>query len=182
MKVILKDVRLSFPDLYTPKPFQPGDDPRYNATFLVPKNSPQIAVIEAAILAAANEKWPGKGAGIVKAIRGNANKFCFQDGDLKDYDGYADMMYLSAHNKARPLVIDRDKSPLTEADGKPYAGCYVNATLEVFGYTNTGNGIGCGLKGVQFVRDGDAFGGGAPASPDDFEDLGVGEEGESLAG
>ena len=29
----------------------------------------------------------------------------------------------------------------------------------------------CGLKGIQFHSDGDAFQGGAPASADEFEDL-----------
>lgn len=181
-KVVLKNVRLSFPDLFNPKSFQDGDEPKYRASFLIPKeDEKQLAAIEAAVKETAEAKWGKKAESVLKSIRGNANKFCFRDGEEKDYDGYAGNMALSANNKARPLVIDRDKTPLTAADGKPYAGCYVNATLEVFAYDKPANGISCSLKGVQFVKDGDAFGGGAPASPDEFEDLGVDEE-ESLAG
>lgn len=178
-KVVLKNVRLSFADIFVPKAFQPGDEPRFSGTSLIPKDDKkQMAAVEAAIQEAAEQKWGKKGASIVNGIRGNSNKFCFQDGDNKDYDGYQGMMALSAHNKARPLVIDRDKTPLTAADGKPYSGCYVNVTLEIFAYTNTGNGIAASLKGIQFVKDGDSFGGGTPASPDDFDDLGVDEDEE----
>lgn len=182
MKVQLKNVRLSFPDLFEPRAFKAGDEPKYKATLLIAKDDPQVEVIEKAILATATEKWGAKAASVIKGIRGNPNKFNFQDGDTKDYDGYAGNMALSASSKSRPLVIDRDKTPLGAADGRPYAGCYVNASLELFGYDNSGNGISATLKGVQFVRDGDAFGGGAPASPDDFDDLGVDEEADSLAG
>jgi hypothetical protein len=182
--VKLKEVRLSFPDLFTPRAFKPGDEPKHKATFLVNQNDKeQNAKIEAAIKATAEEKWGKKADAILKSIRNNPNKFCFQDGDSKDYDGYAGMMALTAGNKARPLIIDRNKDPLDSADGRPYAGCYVNATIEFFAYDNSGNGISASLKGVQFVKDGDAFGGGAPASPDDFDDLGVDEEEEdNLAG
>ena len=182
-KVSLKNVRLSFPDLFTARPFKPGDELKFKATFLIPKDDPQIKVVEAAILEAATEKFGKKASAIITSIRGNANKFGFQDGNTKDYDGYEGMMALSASSKARPLVIDRDKTQLVEADGKPYAGCYVNASVEIFAYTNSGNGISASLKGVQFVRDGDSFGGGAPASPDEFDDLGVDpEESDDLAG
>lgn len=185
MKVTLKNVRLSFPDLFTPKSFE-GGEPKYRASFLIPKDDAQLKAIEAAILQVARVKWPapGKAEAVLKSIRGNPNKFCFQDGDTKDYDGYEGMMYVAANNKSRPLVIDRDKSPLSAADGKPYAGCFVNASIEFFAYDKPANGISCSLKGVQFVRDGDAFGGGAPARPEEFDDLGVedDEEADSLAG
>ncbi len=91
------------------------------------------------------------------------------------------MHSLNASNKARPLVLDRDKTPLTAADGKPYSGSYMNVSLEIWAQDNNfGKRINATLKGVQFVGDGDSFGGGAPASPDDFEDLAVGED--DLAG
>lgn len=180
MKVSLKKARLSFPDLFVPRPFKAGDEPKFKATFLLPKDSPQIAVIEAAIKAVAVAKWGAKADSILKSIRGNPNKFCFQDGDTKDYDGYAGMMAVSASNKARPLVIDGKKNPLTQADGKPYAGCEVNASIEFFAYDNSGNGISASLKGVQFSADGDAFGGGTPASPDDFDAIDEGADAADL--
>ena len=183
MRLLLKNVRLSFPDLFIAKPFKPGDAPRFKATFLLQKEDPQIKVIEAAILDTAAEKFGKKAVAVIDGIRGNANRFCFQDGNTKEYEGYENVMALAANSKTRPLVLDRDKTQLVEADGKLYAGCYVNASVEIFAYTEPGNGgISASLKGVQFVRDGDAFGGGAPASPDEFEDLGVDAEADDLLG
>jgi hypothetical protein len=177
MELKLRNVRLSFPDLFAPRSFKPGDPPKYKSTFLVAKDDPQIKLIEEAILNAAKEKWPKDTVKFINSIRGNANKFCFQDGDLKTYDGYEGMMALSASSKTRPLTIDRDKSPLTEEDGRPYAGCYVNCSIDVFAYDDGQNkGISASLKGVQFVKDGAAFSGSRPASPEDFDDLGVDEE------
>ena len=180
MKVKLTNVRLSFPDLFTARPFKPGDKPKFKASFLIPKNDPQIKDIEAAIKATALNKWGAKADGILKTIRGNPNKFCYQDGNNKTYEGYEDMMVVSASNAVRPLVLDADKSPLTEADGRPYAGCYVNASIEFFPYENSGNGISASLKGVQFCGKGDSFGGGSPADPDDFDSIDAPAEGGDL--
>lgn len=174
--------RLSFPALFTPEAFKPGDPLKYKATVLVPQGGAQAKMIGKAIKAVATEKWKDKADKILKSIRGNPNKFCFQDGDTKEYDGYEGMMSLAASSKVRPTVIDRDKSPLTESDGKPYAGCYVRVSMDIFAYENSGNGISASLRGVQFVRDGDAFGGGAPASADEFEDLAVDDDDDSLVG
>lgn len=177
MKVNLQSVRLSFPDLFKAVEFTKGDGkPRFNATFLVEKGSDNDKAIRAAIKAAAIEALGAKGEKSAAGWEGNPNKFCYLDGDKKEYDGYAGMMYLSCHSKTRPLVIDRDKSPLTENDGKPYAGCYVNASVDIYVQQGEFSGVRGAVKGVQFYKDGDAFGGGAPANVDDFEDLGVEEE------
>lgn len=178
MKIKLTNVRLSFPHLFEPTAFKPGDIPKYKATLLIEQGSPQAKVIDDAIKAVAQAKWGVKGDSVIKSIRGNPNKFCYQDGNTKEYDGYEGMMALTAGNKVRPLVIDRDKSPLTSADGRPYAGCYVNATVEFFAYDNSGNGISASLGGVQFCRDGDAFTGGAAATPDEFDDITSGADAE----
>lgn len=176
MKIKLNNVRLSFPALFKAEAFKPGDDPRFKATFLIPEGSALAKEVEKAAIAALEEKFPKKGATIYKQIFGNNNKCNISDGNLAEYDGYAGMIAVSAKSKTRPLVIDTDKTPLAEDDGKPYAGCYVNAIIEFFGYDNSGKGVSATLKGVQFVRDGDAFSGSAPASEDDFDDLSNGAD------
>ena len=141
MKVKLNNVRLSFPALFKAEAFKPGDDPRYKATLLIPEGSAQAKEVEKAAIAALEEKFPKKGATIYKQIFGNNNKCNISDGNLAEYDGYAGMVAVSAKSKTRPLVIDTDKTPLAEEDGKPYAGCYVNAIIEFFGYDNSGKGF-----------------------------------------
>lgn len=174
MKIKLSNVRLSFPHLFEPTAFKPGDVPKFKGTFLVNRDDPQIKVVEDAINALAKEKWGAKAEAVLKSIRTNPNKFCWQDGDTKAYDGYEGTMALTANNKVRPTLIDADKSQLAQSDGRLYAGCYVNAIVELFTYDNSGNGISASLGGVQFFRAGDAFAGGVPASEDEFDDLTAG--------
>ena len=182
-RIALPNVRLSFPGLWKAEAFKPGDEAKFKATFLIPKGSPLEAEVNAKILAVvkANYPTPGKAEQIVKSIRGNPNKFCFQDGDTKSYDGYEGMMALSAKSTTRPTVLDANKSPLTEADGRPYAGCYVNANIEFFVYDSQGVGISASLRGVQFKRDGDSFGGGSAATADEFADVSEGADADDLS-
>jgi ssDNA-binding protein len=181
MKVVLKDVRLSFPDLFVPQLFQnkPDSKARYNASFLVEPNSANDKALRAAILEAAKETYGKKADALLKSWENNSNKYCYMDGDLKEYDGYAGMMALSAHrnsDQGAPAVVDRDKNvKLTAADGRPYAGCYVNASVDIYAQQGTYPGIRASLVAVQFVRDGDAFAG-TPANTDDFDDLAVSED------
>lgn len=167
-RIMLPDVRLSFPGLWKAEAFKPGDDPKYKATFLVPKDSAIVKTVEAKIMAVLKEKYPQKAEALLKSIRNNPNKFCWQDGDTKSYDGYEGMMALSAKSTARPTVIDQYRNPLAESDGKPYAGCYVNGSIDFFVYDSSGVGVSASLRGVQFWRDGDSFGGGRPADADEF--------------
>lgn len=180
MAMKLTNVRLSFPALFQPEAFKAGDVPKFKGTFLVKKGSPLEAEVDAEIKKVATAKWGAKADAVLKSIRGNPNKFCFQDGDTKAYDGYAGMMALSANNKVRPSVINADTTPLTEADGKPYAGCYVDASIEFFAYDNSGNGISASLRWVQFRKDGAAFSGAAPVSQDEFESIAEGADAADL--
>ena len=63
-------------------------------------------------------------------------------------------------------MFDQLRNELVESSGKPYSGCYVNAIIECWAQDNKefGKRINFGLKGVQFLRDGDAFSGGGKAA------------------
>lgn len=177
MKLHLKNVRLAFFDGFVPVAFEGDGEKKYASTFLVPKKSPQIKEIDAAILEVATAAWKDKAKTVLASIKSNPNKYCFQDGDTKSYDGYAGHMALAAKNKKRPTIVDKDKTALVEEDGKPYSGCYVNASVEIWAQDNKwGKGIRASLRGIQFVRDGDAFSAGSVASEDEFEDLGDGAD------
>ena len=185
-RIMLRNVRLSFPALFEPEAFKPGDEPKYKATFLVDKTSPQIAEINAAILAVLRESpkvGPKKAEAVLKQISGNPNKFCLQDGDNSEYDGYAGMLSVAAKAKEnnRPTVLDGNKSPLTSRDGRPYAGCYVNASIEFYVYDSSGIGVTAQLRGVQYLRDGDAFASGRPADSDEFEAVADGADADDIA-
>lgn len=182
MKVKLSKVRLSFPDIWKAVEFKTGDGkPRFNATFLVEPGSENDKAIRQAIKDAAKEVFGDKAEKMVKGFESNGNKFCYLDGDLKDYDGYKGLWYLATHSKTRPSIFDRDKTPLVEEDGRPYAGCYVNAIVDVWAQKGENPGIRASFSGIQFHSDGDAFSGSAPASADDFDDLGDGADSDDMA-
>jgi hypothetical protein len=172
MKIKLNNVRLSFAQLFEAKTVNGEGKPAYSASFLIDPKDPQIAAVNAAIETVAKDKWGAKADATLKAMRA-ADKTCLHSGDLKsNYDGFEGMLYISSRNSMRPLVINVDKTPLVESDGKPYSGCYVNASVELWAQDNNyGKRINATLMGVQYFKDGESFSGGGVASEDDFDDL-----------
>ncbi len=189
---IIKDVRLSFPDLFHAVEFKPGDGkPRWSASFLVEPGSTTAKQIETEIKAAALEHLgtEAKAAKFLASVAGQSNKYCYTDGNTKDYDGYEDMMVLATHRSvtlkngganAPPAIIDKNKAPLTAADGRPYAGCYVNAKVSIYCQTGENPGVRASFSAVQFARDGEEFGSGTP-SADGFDDLGGGTDADDFS-
>tara|TARA_S200002703_G_scaffold127907_1_gene114587 strand:+ start:659 stop:1198 length:540 start_codon:yes stop_codon:yes gene_type:complete len=176
-KIKLNNVRLSFPSLFRKAEFQ-GNAGKYEATFLLNKktHADTIAEIEKQIEQGVKDNFKGK--------KIPADKLCMKDGDEFDYDGYAGHMSFKASNNKRPLVIDKDKTPVTEDDERVYAGCYVNAVVELWYQDNQfGRRVNANLLGVQFYKDGEAFGDGVTASEDDFDafdDDGSDDDGSDL--
>lgn len=173
-RLLIPNARLAFPNLWTPRPGQDGGKPKYGALLILPPNAPVLKELDKAIVACAKDKWAAKADAILKALRAQ-DKVCVHDGDTKSqYAGFEGNVYVSANSELRPTVLDRNRVPLTAEDGKPYAGCYVNASIELWAQDSAkwGKRINAQLRGVQFVKDGDAFAAGAPASEDEFEDLG----------
>ena len=177
MKLILKNVRLSFPDLFTAVQYEGTGPFSYRCSLLVPANSKQKKEIDAAILAVAKEAFQDKAESVISKARAGKTGVCFNDGNAREYDGYADHWYLTAtkaQDKGRPDIRDRDgKTPLTAEDGRPYAGCFCNAIVDLWAQNNKfGQTVRCTLVGIQFAKDGEAFSGGAVIADGDFEDLG----------
>lgn len=181
MKIKLNNVRLAFPALFEAKTVNGEGKPAFSATFLIDPADPQVKTLNAAIDQVATEKWGAKAKDMLKAMR-LADKVCLHNGDLKAaYDGFPGNLFVSARNAVRPTVLNVDKTPLVESDGKPYAGCYVNAVLELWPQDNNyGKRINATLSGVQFFTDGDSFTGGGAASADDFDDVSAGATADDL--
>lgn len=182
-KVKLTGVRLSFPRLFVAESFPGAEAKRYGASFLIEKGSANDKAVEAAIAEEAKAKFGKTWEKRLKAVQGNTNKYCYRDGDLGKYDAEEGHNVLSTNRKesdGRPLVVDRNRAPLQASDGKPYAGCYVNATVEVWAQDGQYEGIRCTLLGVQFDRDGDSFGGAGKANEDDFDEIAAPEGSDEL--
>lgn len=163
MKVKLQNVRLSFPSLFRKAVFN-GEETKYEATLLIDKETQDELYQKLKSGIAEKIKTDLKGAKLP------ADKLCLKDGDEIDYDGYAGHWSVKASNNKRPMVIDKDKTPLTQDDDRIYAGCYVNVILELWAMDNQwGKRINANLLGVQFAKDGQPFADGVSASADDFD-------------
>lgn len=185
MKVLIRNARLAFPILFKADTVNGEGAPAYSCSLLLTDNAtasmdggatfdPAEQVIHKAIDAVGKAKWKEKAPAILKALIAQ-DKVCLHDGDLKgQYEGFEETRYVSARSQVsqKPRVLDRDKTELEEADGRPYAGCYVNASLELWPQDNKyGKRVNARVRIVQFVKDGDAFGASAPVSDDEVDDF-----------
>jgi hypothetical protein len=174
---MLRNVRLSYEHIFTPSAFDDSQEPKYSATFIIPKDHTDLPALKRAMLEAGQETFPSDftGAAWPKGYTcslKDADKDTDSNGELlaDKQPAYKGCYILEANSTRRPVVVDRQKAAVTEDDGLIYSGCYVNASLAAAGYTfgKVKKGVKCYLNGVQFVKDGERFGADASA---DFDAL-----------
>ena len=160
MKVLTGEVRLSYCHLTTPRASQPGGEPRYGVTLLIPKTDVATkADIDAAYQAAANEALGRVWGGVYPPQL----RVPIYDGDGLQPSGVPfgeeckGHWVLRASTKIKPQVVGMDNINCQLAP----------ADICFFGYSNSGTkGVGCGLGNVMKTRNGETLAGGAPASVD----------------
>lgn len=189
MRITIPECRLAFPNIWTARK-NTSDDGKvtysYDALLIIAANDPILAELDKAFVVAAREKWAEKGDTILTALRAQ-NRIPLHDGAAKsEYAGFEGNMFLSVRSKVRPSIRDKDGvTPLTEADGRPYSGCYVRAVgVEIYGFQHVkfGKRICAQLRGLQFLRDGDAFAAGTPADDNEFGNVAdVGDDNDPTA-
>ena len=201
-RVTLLGVRLSFADIWRPKSIKRKDGtespPKFSANGLISKNGkddqgnpimakymgkkmPVMAALKKAKTDALTKKL---GADKAEKAKVKPENYCVRDGDLENWDGYEGNFYISANNSKQPKIVGRDKRPMTERDGKPYSGCYVNMIVSLWcqtpGQTPNGDpkplGVFGSLEAIQFVRDGEAFGAQPVDTDEEFDDITDGED------
>ena len=177
-------MRIAFiDDLFEPGQFKGQGAFRHTATFIVEPTGANFKAVEDAISKEAVALWGKKAESMMEDIRGNKNR-CAWIKSKKDeagevYDGFEDRWALSAVRKQKdgaPLFLHNVKDPdtgkaqrLTGKEGIIYAGCYVNAKVELWAQSGTYSGMRCGLLGVQYDGPGDSFGGASRVSDDGFD-------------
>ena len=133
----LSKVRLSFPDLFEP-------DAKYNrfgAVFVIEPGSVNAKLLADTQLSVAREKWGAKAEGILQELKNKGrvgyveNHKTNSNGEV--YDGFQGKYYVAAGATIRPKIIDRDTTPLDPSEGRPYAGCYVDVSLDIWPQDNS---------------------------------------------
>jgi len=196
-RIRLRNARLSFAQLYEAKPFRAGQDPRFQATFLLdPASKDCRAALVDEGQDASTIEWT-RGGDAVKLIVGEAKRVmremyggnvnideipkCLGAGDKLDKvpEGYAGMFYVRTylHEKnGRPIVVNANRQPVAKASdvGAPYSGCYVNATVSLWAQNPSqwGKRLNGNLHAVQFAGEGEPFSGAAGVDiEEEFEAL-----------
>jgi hypothetical protein len=173
--------RAVFPTFDEPQAHPSDTNPRpklyYSTQIMIAKGDPQIALVEAAELEAIAAKFTNGNLEKAKPIHAAAKaigKTALHDGDSKEHESYHGNMYVSARTEStqgKPLVYGLGgKKAGPVAASTLYGGCWARFTVNFFGYggkPGIPKGAGGGLGDTQFLRDGDAFGAGAPRASDD---------------
>jgi len=181
-KVMLRNVRLSYEHIFTPTKFDDNQETaKYSATFIIPKDHPDLPVIKRAMFEAGQEEFPADfkpgnwPKGYTCGLK-DADKDTDSNGEIlaEKNPAYKNSYIIEANSVNRPVTINRKKAAVTEADGVIYAGCYVNASLGIAGYTygKVKKGVKAYLNGVQFVEDGERFGSDALSDFDELDAVG----------
>lgn len=172
--VKLMGARLAFPHLFVAQESDDGGSARYTGAFIIPPDHPQLAEVKKAMQVAAKTKWKEDAEGVYRTLE-KKDRLALHDGDDKaKYAGYRGNLFINGARQEKdgpPLVIGADKMPLTAKSGKPYSGCYVNASLEFWAMDHPKNGqrVCATIRGVQFAKDGEAFGGSGAADAGEFD-------------
>jgi hypothetical protein len=203
MDIFLQDARVSFVNgLFTASAMEEGQTKKFGADFLIddqtkvfeikpdPKNPGKNihvpTTMPAAMLAAANQTWKGKGKEMLESLE--RSKKCFRDGNKRinkngeQYPDYVGLTYVTAKNKVQPGLFDIDgMTRIKEASGRLYSGCRVNVSFTITGQPDTTRkGVHASLTGVQFVRNDKPFSGGTPVGEGYFAALDSGADASSI--
>lgn len=162
--ITIGEVRLSYCNLFQPRANQAGQEPKFSVTVLVPKTNTAAksaidAAVNAALEAGVSKCWNG--------VKPPIPSVCVHDGDgARPSDGQPfgaeckGMWVFTASCKADrpPFVVDANVQPIiNQVD--VYSGMWGRVNVTFFPYNSSGKkGIGCGLNGVQKLRDGDPLG------------------------
>lgn len=166
MRVVTGKVRLSYAYVWEKRKNKDGSDGKYTACLLIPKKDKEtIRKIETAIKEALEEGKSKKFGGVIPKVWKNP----LHDGDAeKESEEYEGCMYINAGSFEPVKIVDSDKNEIFEKD-EVYSGCYAKVIMDFYPYNNESKGVGCGLKAIMKVADGERLGGGS-VSLDEFGD------------
>lgn len=173
--LLLKNVILSFSHIFAPHKSSPVAKEKYSASFIV---NPNTADGKKAIKMIEDEIKE-----VEKAVFGRSpvtiadpKRRCWMNGDEiinqktgEVVTGYAGMMVLKTSRALKngpPQIVDRNPAVrLVATDNRPLSGDVVNAMVQIYGIPVTdkergGIGLFATVEVVQFVSQGERFGGG----------------------
>lgn len=175
MRTILKDVILSYPDLFKPS----AKYGKYGAQFRFGDDAIK-AQMDNATDAVGSETWGAKWPKIKKTLIENNKMARVKDND--DEDDPANTYKLKVNAKSIPHLLSKDAKPVSAEDDVLYAGAHVDAWLDISGFDHPTSGpiLSVKLIAVQFRRHGRRLAGAPTITLDDFKPITDGADAEDL--
>lgn len=198
MKVVVKNARGIFMDVFTAKTIGDSTVPKFSMTLLcsedtkivymgpdgskkVTKPHAQMQLICEYVMREKFGKVPPKHSNwAYNKADGSTTRDEFVDKEGEFYAGVdADTLYISANKQEEKCkdgvltVLDQDKQPIAANSGRLFSGCYVNAVLDIYAFPakNGGkDGVTASLEGVQLLRKGEPLGITQIDAADDFDE------------
>lgn len=175
LRVVLGTCRVSYVHIKEPTAFEDDGDKKYDITFLIPKDSDDVAKVEAAIKAAydSNKESMFKGVPLTSPKMWNPLRDGDDYADEKEAEGqnadaYRGCYFLKASSKSQPKVFYSDKQEMIDLD-ELYSGCYCRGAIKCNPFNNKAKGFSFYVNSVMKMDDGEPLGGFA-ASADDYDD------------
>lgn len=165
--VALIKCRLQTPHLYAPYTDKYGKT-MYSCILRV-YDKAEWAKIEAGKRAACQKKFGVEADKKLKKINGNPNCCLLREPD--DDDSYKFMKATRKPEDGCPKLIDRAKNGVPQSAGLFVSGAEVFALVSFWAYDNQSTGVGATILGLQWVKEGEPFGGAPVARDDDFDSL-----------
>lgn len=171
LKVVTGTHRVSYVHIKEPSAFEDGGEKKYDCTFLIPKDHPDVDKIKAAIKAA----YTANKESLFKGLPMTSPKFWnpLRDGDewLEEHPEaveYEDHYFIKAASKNQPAIFDVDKQDIIDLD-EVYSGCYCRGVIVAYAFNNKSKGVAFFLNSLMKTDDGERLGG-FEASADDYDD------------
>jgi hypothetical protein len=159
----------SYAFVWKPQPsMNPGQDPKYSITLIVPKKS-DLSALKRAVTVAGKKKF---GDGYENMVKRNKLTLPFRDGD-EEREGdelYKGKIFFSAKSSQKPGIVDEDRNPI-EDEFDFYSGCKCRISVYAYGYDVNGNkGVAFALNNIQKLGDGERLSGRRAAEEEFDED------------
>lgn len=180
-------VRAVFIDAITPRTFDKNsktDKPKFGGTFVFPADSPDVANLKAAMMAAAKQKWPSRdlkelkfplttGAKKIETEKKMAAKKNAEPRSQAFFEG--NTLVITARSDFEPGLAKLVNGKVIEISGPTraackdfYNGCYVIPVFAFVPYdakkADDPDGVTAYLQSLLWVKDGERIGGGSVVS------------------
>lgn len=154
VEIMLKDVRCSYPFLFTRAKYK-GEEKSYGSKLILDPANKEHAGYLKQINAGIDKLMKD----ILDKTKLPADKKCLRDGNDYEAEELQDMWRLSANSNTIPHVFLKGSNTETAdniEESGIYPGCFVNAKVHLWASADN-NRVNCQLIGIQFKRDGESF-------------------------